>query len=154
MHTYIVAAAVVLALSSAAAAPSVSPAAQPPPAAASADALKLPFETYTLPNGLTVILSQDKTAPTVAVNVWYKVGSKNETVGRTGFAHLFEHVMFTGSGNVPYGLHDKLTEGVGGSNNGTTNFDRTTYFETVPSNYLESALWLEADRMGYLLEAP
>jgi zinc protease len=123
------------------------------PTAAGADALKLPFETYTLPNGLTVILSQDKATPTVAVNVWYKVGSKNELVGRTGFAHLFEHVMFTGSGNVPYGLHDKLTEGVGGSNNGTTNNDRTTYYETVPSNYLESALWLEADRMGYLLES-
>ena len=123
------------------------------PPAANADALKLPFETYTLPNGLTVILSQDKTTPTVAVNVWYKVGSKNEAVGRTGFAHLFEHVMFTGSGNVPYGLHDKLTEGVGGQNNGTTNNDRTTYYETVPTNYLESAIWLEADRMGYLLDS-
>lgn len=122
-------------------------------AAASSDNLRLPFETFTLPNGLTVILSPDKTTPTVAVNAWYKVGSKNETVGRTGFAHLFEHVMFTGSGNVPYGLHDKLTEGIGGSNNGTTNNDRTTYYETVPSNYLESALWLEADRMGYLLDA-
>ncbi len=122
-------------------------------AGAKADVIRLPFETYTLPNGLTVILSPDKTTPTVAVNVWYKVGSKNEVVGRTGFAHLFEHVMFTGSGNVPYGLHDKLTEGVGGSNNGTTNNDRTTYYETVPSNYLESALWLEADRMGYLLDA-
>jgi zinc protease len=130
-------------------------AAQSPPRTpvAAADAIKLPFETYTLPNGLTVILSPDRTTPTVAVNVWYKVGSKNEAVGRTGFAHLFEHVMFTGSGNVPYGLHDKLTEGVGGSNNGTTNNDRTTYYETVPSNYLESALWLEADRMGYLLES-
>jgi len=123
------------------------------PGASGADTIKLPFETYTLPNGLTVILSPDKTTPTVAVNVWYKVGSKNEVVGRTGFAHLFEHVMFTGSGNVPYGLHDKLTEGVGGSNNGTTNNDRTTYYETVPSNYLESALWLEADRMGYLLDS-
>jgi zinc protease len=122
-------------------------------AADSSDTLRLPFESYTLPNGLTVILSPDKTTPTVAVNVWYKVGSKNEVVGRTGFAHLFEHVMFTGSGNVPYGLHDKLTEGIGGSNNGTTNNDRTTYFETVPANYLESALWLEADRMGYLLDA-
>ena len=121
--------------------------------AAASDNLRLPFETYTLPNGLTVILSPDKTTPTVAVNVWYKVGSKNKTVGRTGFAHLFEHVMFTGSGNVPYGLHDKLTEGIGGSNNGTTNNDRTTYYETIPSNYLESALWLEADRMGYLLDS-
>ncbi|MGH9374042.1 MAG: M16 family metallopeptidase, partial [Vicinamibacterales bacterium] len=123
------------------------------PAASGADTIKLPFETYTLPNGLTVILSPDKTTPTVAVNLLYKVGSKNETVGRTGFAHLFEHVMFTGSGNVPYGLHDKLTEGVGGMNNGTTNNDRTTYFESVPSNYLESALWLEADRMGFLLDS-
>src|SRR5215218_825461 len=129
-----------------------SAAAQTPPPAR-ADTLRLPFETYTLPNGLTVILSTDRTTPTVAVNVWYKVGSKNEVVGRTGFAHLFEHVMFTGSGHVPYGLHDKLTEGVGGSNNGTTNNDRTTYYETVPSNYLESALWLEADRMGFLLDA-
>ena len=122
-------------------------------AVAATETLRLPFETYTLPNGLTVILSPDKTTPTVAVDVWYKVGSKNEVVGRTGFAHLFEHVMFTGSGNVPYGIHDKLTEGVGGSNNGTTNNDRTTYYETVPANYLESALWLEADRMGYLLDA-
>jgi zinc protease len=122
-------------------------------ARAPASDLKLAFETYTLPNGLTVIMSVDHTTPTVAVNVWYKVGSKNEVVGRTGFAHLFEHVMFTGSGNVPYGLHDKLTEGVGGQNNGTTNNDRTTYFETIPSNYLESALWLEADRMGFLLDA-
>ena len=124
-----------------------------PSASGASDAIKIPFETYTLPNGLTVILSIDRTTPTVAVNVWYYVGSKNEAVGRTGFAHLFEHVMFTGSGNVPYGLHDKLTEGVGGSNNGTTNNDRTTYYETVPTNYLESALWLEADRMGFLLES-
>ena len=81
--------------------------------------IKIPYETYKLPNGLTVILSVDKTTPTVAVNIWYHVGSKNEIAGRTGFAHLFEHVMFTGSGHVPYGLHDKLTEGVGGNNNGT-----------------------------------
>src|SRR4051794_38534088 len=119
---------------------------------ANTGAIKIPFETYTLPNGLTVILSQDHTTPTVAVNVWYHVGSKNELPGRTGFAHLFEHVMFTGSGHVPYGLHDKLTEGVGGQNNGTTSNDRTTYFETVPSNYLESALWLESDRLGFLPE--
>jgi zinc protease len=117
------------------------------------DVLRLPFETYKLSNGLTVILSVDRTTPTVAVNVWYHVGSKNEAIGRTGFAHLFEHVMFTGSGNIPYGIHDKLTEGVGGSNNGTTDNDRTTYFETVPSNYLETALWLESDRMGFLLDA-
>src|SRR5436309_2945217 len=116
-------------------------------------AIKIPFETYTLPNGLTVILSPDHTTPTVAVDVWYHVGSKNEARGRTGFAHLFEHVMFTGSGHVPYGMQDKLTEGVGGSNNGTTSNGRQTYFETVPSNYLESAIWIESDRMGYLLDA-
>jgi len=97
-------------------------------------------------------MSVDKTTPTVAVNVWYHVGSKNETAGRTGFAHLFEHVMFTGSGHVPYGTHDKLTEGVGGDNNGSTTNDRTNYYENIPSNYLESALWMEADRMGFLLD--
>jgi zinc protease len=118
-----------------------------------ATSIDIPFESYKLPNGLTVIMSVDRATPTVAVNVWYHVGSKNETTGRTGFAHLFEHVMFTGSGHVPYGLHDKLTEGVGGANNGTTSVDRTTYFETVPSNYLESALWLESDRMGFLLDS-
>ena len=132
--------------------PAWRPRSAPPAAPPASDAIRIPFETYTLPNGLTVILSQDRTTPTVAVNVWYHVGSKNEVPGRTGFAHLFEHVMFTGSGHVPYGLHDKLTEGVGGSNNGTTSNDRTTYFETVPSNYLESALWLESDRMGFLLD--
>src|SRR5262245_13041608 len=119
---------------------------------AQSSSINIPFEKYQLPNGLTVILAVDRTTPTVAIDVWYHVGSKNEVVGRTGFAHLFEHVMFTGSGHVPYGLHDKLTEGVGGSNNGTTSNDRTTYFETVPTNYLESALWLESDRMGYLLD--
>src|SRR5262249_11235064 len=115
-------------------------------------AIKLPFETYTLSNGLSIILSPDHTTPTVAVDVWYHVGSKNEQPGRTGFAHLFEHVMFTGSGHAPYGVHDKLTGGVGGSNNGTTSNDRTTYYETVPSNYLEDQMWLESDRMGFLLD--
>jgi zinc protease len=124
---------------------------QPAPGGGSA-AIQIPFETYTLSNGLTVILAPDHSTPTVAVAAWYHVGSKNETAGRTGFAHLFEHVMFTGSGHVPYGLHDKLTEGVGGNNNGTTSNDRTVYFETVPSNYLESTLWIESDRMGYLLD--
>ncbi len=128
---------------------------QKPPAGgagAGSDSIRIPFESYTLPNGLTVLLSADHTTPTVTVNVWYHVGSKNELPGRTGFAHLFEHIMFTGSGHVPYGLHDKLTEGVGGNNNGTTSNDRTTYFETVPSNYLESAIWIESDRMGFLLD--
>jgi zinc protease len=129
-------------------------AAQRPPSAAppGSDAIKIPFESFTLPNGLTVILSQDRTTPTVAVNLFYHVGSKNEVPGRTGFAHLFEHIMFTGSKNVPYGLHDKLTEGVGGNNNGGTSNDTTQYFEIVPSSYLESALWLESDRMGFLLD--
>jgi zinc protease len=120
---------------------------------AGASAVHIPFERYTLPNGLTVILSEDHTTPTVAVDVWYHVGSKNEKPGRTGFAHLFEHIMFTGSGHVPYGMHDRYTEGVGGGNNGSTTNDRTNYFETVPSNYLEDELWLESDRMGWLLDA-
>jgi zinc protease len=129
------------------------PHAQQKAPAAQSSTINIPFEQYTLPNGLRVILSQDSRVPTVAINVWYHVGSKNEEQGRTGFAHLFEHVMFTGSGNIPYGMHDKLTNGVGGSNNGTTDNDRTLYYETVPSNYLETALWLESDRMGFLLDA-
>ncbi len=134
-------------------------AAAPPPAALAQAApsataeIRIPFERYTLPNGLTVILAEDRSTPTVAVDVWYHVGSKNEKPGRTGFAHLFEHVMFTGSGHVPYGTHDRYTEGVGGGNNGSTTNDRTNYYETVPSNYLEDELWLESDRMGWLLDA-
>lgn len=123
-----------------------------PPAAAAPDAIRIPFEHYTLPNGLDVILAPAHSIPSVTVDVWYHVGSKNEELGRTGFAHLFEHVMFTGSGHVPYGLHDRLTEGVGGNNNGSTSNDRTNYFQSVPSNYLETMLWLESDRMGFLLE--
>lgn len=118
-----------------------------------APSIRIPFEKYTLPNGLTVVLSEDHTTPTVAVEVIYHVGSKNEVVGHTGFAHMFEHVMFTGSGHVPYGTHDKFTEGVGGGNNGQTNFDWTRYYETDPSNYLETTLWLESDRMGFLLDS-
>jgi zinc protease len=117
-----------------------------------ADPIRIPFESFTLPNGLTTILSVDHATPTVAVEVWYHVGSKNELPGRTGFAHLFEHVMFTGSGHAAYGVHDKLTGGIGGSNNGTTDTDRTMYYETVPSNYLEDQIWLESDRMGFLLD--
>jgi zinc protease len=120
---------------------------------ASASAIRIPFEKYTLPNGLTVVLSEEHATPTVVTDVIYHVGSKNELVGHTGFAHMFEHVMFTGSGHVPYGLHDKFTEGVGGSNNGQTYFDWTRYWDTDPSNYLETALWLEADRMGFLLDS-
>ena len=129
------------------------PLAQAQKPAQQSTAINIPFEQYTLPNGLRVILSQDRTTPTLAVNMWYHVGSKNEEKGRTGFAHLFEHVMFTGSGHIPYGLHDKYTSGIGGDNNGTTDNDRTLYYETVPANYLEAALWLESDRMGFLLDA-
>src|SRR5918992_2042238 len=117
------------------------------------DPIRIPYERYTLPNGLTVIMSVNRATPTVTVDLWYHVGSKNEVAGRSGFAHLFEHVMFTGSGHVPYGMHDRMTEGVGGNNNGSTNHDRTNYFENIPSNYLETALWMEADRMGFLLDA-
>jgi zinc protease len=139
-------------LSVGAAAPLVA-AAQSAAPASNAGAIHVPFEKYVLPNGLTVILGQDHSTPTVAVEALYHVGSKNETRGRTGFAHLFEHVMFTGSGHVPYGMHDKYTEGVGGNNNGNTTNDFTQYYEIVPSNYLEHALWLESDRMGWLLDA-
>jgi zinc protease len=121
-------------------------------AAAQNSSINIPFEKYTLPNGLTVILAPNTSTPTIAVDLWYHVGSKNERLGRTGFAHLFEHVMFTGSGNVAYGLHDRLTEGVGGNNNGSTTEDRTNYYENIPANYLESTLWIEADRMGFLLD--
>src|SRR6478672_8586039 len=141
--------AVALALGAAVGAPLV---VQAQSSSASSDAIRIPFERMTLPNGLQVLLAPDHSTPRVTVDVWYHVGSKNEVPGRTGFAHMFEHVMFTGSAHVPYGLHDRLTEGVGGSNNGSTTNDRTNYYEIVPSNYLESALWLEADRMGFLLD--
>lgn len=109
------------------------------------------FERYTLPNGLEVILHEDHSVPLVAVNTWYKVGSGDELRGRTGFAHLFEHVMFMGSQNVPVGEFDKLLEAAGGNNNGSTSRDRTNYYEWMPSNALPLALWLDADRMGWLL---
>jgi zinc protease len=120
----------------------------------SADALPtIPFEKFKLKNGLEVILSEDHRLPLVAVNLWYHVGPANEVVGRTGFAHLFEHMMFEGSKHVGAKAHFKHLEGAGASLiNGTTDFDRTNYFETLPSNQLELALWLESDRMGYLLE--
>ena len=121
--------------------------------ASTADIPRVPFEKYTLPNGLDVILSQNQRLPMVAVNLWYHVGPANEEPGRTGFAHLFEHMMFQSSKHVPEDSHIRLLEAAGASNlNGTTDFDRTNYFETVPANQLELALWLESDRMGYLLE--
>ncbi len=117
------------------------------------DVPRLEFEKYTLPNGLEVILSQKRGLPMVAVNLWYHVGPANEAAGRTGFAHLFEHMMFQSSKHVPADSHIRLLEAAGASDlNGTTDFDRTNYFETVPANQLELALWLESDRMGYLLE--
>jgi zinc protease len=113
----------------------------------------IPFETYTLDNGLEVILSEDHRLPLVAVNIWYHVGPANEAAGRTGFAHLFEHMMFQGSKHVPGDSHFQILEAAGASSyNGTTGFDRTNYFETLPANQLELGLWLESDRMGYLLD--
>ena len=112
---------------------------------------KIKFEKYTLPNGLEVILHEDHSTPIVTVNTWYKVGSGDEKTGRTGFAHLFEHIMFMGSQNVPTGMFDKELEAAGADNNGSTTEDRTNYYESLPSNALPLALWLDADRMGFLL---
>jgi len=112
-----------------------------------------PIETTRLANGLRVIVSEDRSAPVVAVNLWYDVGSRHEPEGQTGFAHLFEHLMFEGSVNVPKTEHMRLVQGNGGSLNATTNPDRTNYFETLPAEHLELALWLEADRMGGLVPA-
>ncbi len=112
---------------------------------------RIAFEKYTLPNGLEVILHEDHSVPLVAVNTFYKVGSADEKPGRTGFAHLFEHIMFMGSENVPVGAFDQMLEAAGASNNGSTNTDRTDYYEQMPSNALPLALWLDADRMGFLL---
>jgi zinc protease len=113
----------------------------------------LKIEDYFLGNGLRVVLNEDHSAPLVAVNLWYHVGSKNERVGRTGFAHLFEHMLFSGSEHVGNNEHFRYVQSVGGVLNGTTFFDRTNYFETLPSNYLALGLWLEADRMGWFLPA-
>ena len=125
------------------------------PAISGADASADPaisFERYTLPNGLEVILHQDNSVPIVAVDVWYHVGSGNERVGRSGFAHLFEHMLFQGSEHVGEDRHFSVLKTVGATSvNGTTNTDRTNYFEVVPSHELEAALWLESDRLGYLL---
>src|SRR5436190_17569319 len=111
------------------------------------------IEDYRLDNGLRVVLNEDHSAPLVAVNLWYHVGSKNERPGRTGFAHLFEHMLFSGSKHVGNNEHFRYIQSVGGVLNGTTFFDRTNYFETLPSNYLAMGLWLESDRMGFFLPA-
>ena len=115
---------------------------------ASIPAPQIKYEKYTLKNGLEVILVENHRLPLVAVDLWYHVGPANERAGRTGFAHLFEHMMFEGSQHVGPKAHDRYLEAAGASDiNGTTDFDRTNYFETVPSNQLELALWLESDRM-------
>ena len=111
------------------------------------------FSQRTLPNGLRVIVAPDHLAPVVAVNLWYIVGSRHETAGRSGFAHLYEHFMFQGSRHVTKAEHFSLIQAAGGVNNATTYFDRTNYFETLPSHQLDLALWLEADRMATLLDA-
>jgi zinc protease len=119
--------------------------------ASPASRLAVPYEMFRLPNGLAVIVHEDHSAPVVAVNCWYHVGSGRETPGRTGFAHLFEHLMFEGSKHVPEGAFDRWLEAVGGDNNGSTSEDRTNYYESVPANALELPLFLESDRMGFLL---
>jgi zinc protease len=121
------------------------PAATPPK-------IEVPYTQFTLPNGLRVILHEDHSVPMVSVNVWYHVGSARERPGRTGFAHLFEHLMFMGSGHVKPGEFDQLLEAAGGDNNGSTSNDRTNYWINVPATSLELALFLESDRMGYLLD--
>ncbi len=123
------------------------------PTCARAERLRVPYEMFRLPNGLTVIVHEDHSAPIASVNCWYHVGSGRETPGRTGFAHLFEHLMFEGSKDVPEGTFDRWLEAVGGDNNGSTQNDRTNYWENVPANALELPLFLESDRMGFLVDA-
>lgn len=123
------------------------------PAVAADVAPTIQFEKYTLQNGLEVILSEDHRVPLVSMEIWYHVGAKNEVAGRSGFAHLFEHIMFQGSRNVPEDQFFPYLEAAGATVvNGTTDFDRTNYFETVPANQLDLAMWLESDRMGFLLD--
>ena len=115
--------------------------------------LVIPYEKYELPNGLTLVIHEDHSDPVVHVDVTYHVGSAREEIGKSGFAHFFEHMMFQGSDHVADEQHFKIVSDAGGTLNGSTNRDRTNYFETVPSNQLEKMLWLEADRMGFLLDA-
>jgi len=115
--------------------------------------LNIPYEKYRLANGMEIILFQNRNLPSVANNIWYRVGSSNEVKGKTGLAHLFEHMMFQGSKNVPKEMHFRYIQEAGGSLNASTSFDRTNYFEKLPSNDLELALWLESDRMGLFLDA-
>src|SRR5204863_2805638 len=114
--------------------------------------IELKYSLFRLPSSLTVILHEEHTVPLITVNMWYHVGSARERPGRTGFAHLFEHLMFTGSGHVKPGEFDEWLEATGGENNASTGNDRTNYYINLPANALELALFLESDRMGYLLE--
>src|SRR5687767_807697 len=120
--------------------------------AAQAPSLSVPNTQFQLPNGLNVILHRDPSVPVVALNLWYHVGSGHERPGRTGFAHLFEHVMFEGSTHVPEGAFDEWLEAAGANNNGSTNVDRTNYYIDLPANALDLALFLESDRLGFLLD--
>jgi zinc protease len=113
----------------------------------------LSFERHRLDNGLDVVLHQDTSLPLVTIDLWYHVGSKNERPGRTGFAHLFEHMLFQGSQNVGTNDHFRFVQQIGGVANGSTWYDRTNYYETLPAHHLELGLWLESDRMGFLLPA-
>ena len=138
--------------------PAIAQPAPPGPAGETASAkagpkLEVPFTQFTLPSGLHVILHEDHTVPLVTVNVWYHVGSAREKPGRTGFAHLFEHLMFMGSAHAKYGDFDQLLEAAGGTNNASTAEDRTNYYIDVPSSALDLALFLESDRMAYLIDA-
>ena len=117
----------------------------------SAQTLRVPYTTFTLPNGLQVLVHEDHSVPVVAVNTWYHVGSSDERTGRTGFAHLFEHIMFMGSEHVPTGEFDRLLEAAGADNNGSTTEDRTNYYEDGPANALPLMLYLDSDRLGFLL---
>ena len=114
------------------------------------DSLRIAHERFVLDNGLTVLVHTDRSVPIVAVNVWYKVGSRDERPGRTGFAHLFEHFFFNGSENYPFGFREAMDDLGANNRNGTTNTDRTNFFEDVPVSALERTLYLEADRMGFL----
>ncbi len=117
------------------------------------DLLNINCEKYCLDNGLEVILHRNNSIPLTAVNIWYKTGSANEPKGKTGIAHLFEHMMFQGSKNVPKEMHFRFIQEAGGTLNGSTSFDKTNYYEKIPANFLELIFWLESDRMGFLLPA-
>src|SRR5512138_3390412 len=123
------------------------------PAFAQQPAIDIPYQKFVLPNGLTLLVHEDHKAPIVAVNIWYHVGSKNEKIGKTGFAHLFEHLMFNGSEHFNDDYF-KAMEKVGATDlNGTTSEDRTNYFEDAPDDALDLLLWMESDRMGYMVGA-